>query len=459
MHVDWVAEGGRMCAGSLNGGHPAGVAADGPRRDATTPGLVRSPLLDELLVRDGLVSPAQLDAALRAQAARADGTPLGALLVEQGALSSEALDAALARYHKKYRLGQLLVETDVITDAQLQLAIDHHRKTGLRLGDALLQLGFVSEDALRHALSTQFDIGFVDLDGLLVDPALGAVIPKPYALHRLVVPVARTAGGLTVALADPTDWWIGEELEAATGCRVHLVASTEAAFQRAFARVYGEPPAVGLARQHARLEQVHATLRRELEAAGAALAELREAHEDMLREQSQALRAAAEHSLREEAHARALAELQAAYAALREAHEAQARTRAEESRAQAETLQELAALRTEHAGLLAEHQAQARALAEARARAAELARARADLEAAHLVARRELDERLAALTALDAAYAEATQGLAELRAAHEALRVEHAHAVRALTERAEAAEGRQRLALEQLEALLARLRG
>jgi hypothetical protein len=447
-----------MTTAQPNGSHPGGVDALESRTGRVGRGPVRGRLLGELLLAEGLVTETQLDAALRAQAARADGTPIGQILVEQGALTPAALDVVLARYHKKYRLGDLLVGTNVITETQLQLAIDHHRRTGLRLGDALVQLDFLTEEELKHALCTQLGMDFVDLDRLVVDATLAVVIPKTYAQHHRLAPVAKTDGVLTVALADPTDWWLGEELQASTGCRVHLVTSTDAAFQRAFARVYGEEPAVGLARQHQRLEQAHALLSRELDAAVRALNELRQAQDGLITEQGEALRLAAEQSLRQEIQARALADLKAAHAALREEHEARSAAYAELSRAQAGTVEALAALRAEHARLLEEHRSTARALGEERERGAQLARALAELEAAHVIARREIDERLAAITALDAAYAEATRGLATLRAAHDALVVEHDRVVSELAERADTAETRQRLAVDQLEALLARLR-
>src|SRR5262245_55922126 len=94
----------------------------------------RPRLLGELLVREGLITEEQLAAALRAQDANPDGTPIGQLLVEQGALSPADLEVVLERYHKKYRLGDILVETNVISETQLQLGVDHHRRTGLRLG-------------------------------------------------------------------------------------------------------------------------------------------------------------------------------------------------------------------------------------------------------------------------------------------------------------------------------------
>jgi hypothetical protein len=450
-----------MATAHANGNHGLGgeaVAippADPPRSAA---GPVRTRLLGELLVHEGLVTEAQLSAALREQETDGDGTPIGQLLVERGALSPADLEAVLKRYHKKYRLGDILVETNVISETQLQLAVDHHRRTGLRLGDALLQLGFVDEEVLKHALCTQLDVAFVDLDRFLVERSLAPLVPRAFAQRHRVLPLARVDDVLTVALADPTDGWVAESLETMTGCRVQLVMSTDAAFQRAFARVYGEPPGVGLARQHERLEQVHAALAREHQNAVQALGDLRQVHEDFLRDQAELLRAAAEQASQQSEQERRLAELQVAHVGLRQEHEARGQAYAELRRAQSEAQASLLAIRSEHERLLEEHRDLGRQLLEERGRGAELARRLVELESAHDVARRELDERLTALTALDAAYAETTHALADLRAEHETLRGQYEQASRELRERCQTAESRQQLAVQQLESLLARLR-
>ncbi|HWC02760.1 MAG TPA: hypothetical protein VHF87_08320 [Methylomirabilota bacterium] len=444
--------------GSYGNGHEA-VALPPPvppRRGAFSPSRAR--LLGELLLREGLVTEAQLATALRAQEASSDGTPVGQLLVEQGALSSSDLEMVLRRYHKKYRLGDILVETNAISETQLQLAVDHHRRTGLRLGDALLQLGFVNEETLKHALCTQLDVAFVDLDRFSIDRGLTSLVPKTFAQQNRVLPVARVDDVLTVALADPTDGWIAEDLETMTGCRVRLVMSTDTAFQRAFTRVYGESSGVGLARQHERLEEAHSVLTREYQGAVRALGEMRQSYEAFLNDQAELLRAATEQADQQSIQERRLAELQAAHAQLRDEHETRSRIHAELSQVQTETLESLTTIRSEHQRLLDEHRDLGRQLAEERERGAELARRLVELEAAHIVGRRELDERLAALTALDAAYAETTHALAGLRTEHETLRGEYDRVARELRERCQTAEGRQQLAVQQLETLLTRLR-
>jgi chromosome segregation ATPase len=225
--------------------------------------------------------------------------------------------------------------------------------------------------------------------------------------------------------------------------------------QRAFSRVYGEHPGVGLARQHERLEEAHSVLTREHENAVRALGELRRAHERFLQDQGALLQVAAEQAGQRSVQEQQLADLQEAQAALRAEQEARGRAHAELARAQAETVE---SLRGEHSRLLDEHHDLGRQLAEERERGAALARRLVDLEAAHVVGRRELDERLVALTALDAAYAEARHTLASLRAEHEILRAEYQQVSQELQDRCRTAEGRQQLAVQQLETLLAHLR-
>ncbi len=453
-----------VTAASRHGGQAAEAPPPGPASSEADP-VAASRLLGELLVREGLITDAQLAAALAACEARPGAVSLEEVLLEDGAVSRADLERVRSRYRRRDRLGDLLVAAGAVSDAQLQLAVDHHLRTGLRLGDALLQLGFLTEDALRQTLSRQLGIGFVDLDRLVLDRRLAPAIPKEYAERHRVLPVAEGDGLLTIAVADPTDAGLAEDLAAVTGARVRLVTSTPAAFQRAFARIYGEDPAVGLARQQHRLEQAYAAVSAELDAARRALAALQEAQDDVLREQGEALRAAAAQSAEQVAAQAAreaeLAALRAAHAALRAEHDARGAAHAELLAAHEDTLARLGALRGDHARLEAEHGLAMQALAEARQGRAELERTVAALEAAHAAACQELDERRRAVAALEATLADLRAAHAALEGAHEALQAEHRHTlaeVGELRQRADTVEARQAAAIAHLESVLTRLR-
>ncbi len=311
----------------------------------------RRRLLGDLLIREGLITTAQLADALRAQAESEAAGPLGEILVDQQVITPTQLRFVLDKYNKKYRLGDLLVETNAITEEQLEAALDHQKQTGLRIGDALLELNFLTEPQMRQALSRQLRVTFFDLDAAVIDPELTELISRDHAARRRVIPVSRFEGRLTVAMDDPGDVEGVEELEAATGCRIDVVTSTSAAFQRAFSRLYGEAPAP------ARLPESADVAPRPDPEALPALAELR--------------------AERDEA-ARALAALQVASEALRRDGERTVHALRELEKRHAETVRRLDELASAHTLLRQDYEAKTLALREQRQRYEALRRSRPD---------------------------------------------------------------------------------
>jgi len=184
----------------------------------------RRGLLGEILIREGLINEGQLSSALGVQREAEPTTPLGQILVRQGAITQWQLNTVLDRYRKKYRLGDILVETETITEYHLQIALDHQKKTGLRLGDALLQLNFVTEEEVNQALCKQFGVTFVDLDRLVLDNSLALVINREYAERHRVIPISKTDRVLVVAMDDPSELSVVAELAAAYATDTGTVA-------------------------------------------------------------------------------------------------------------------------------------------------------------------------------------------------------------------------------------------
>jgi hypothetical protein len=197
--------------------------------------------LGELLVEEGLLTEAQLRDALRAQKQLKAPPLLGQILVDQRMLTQAQLDSALERYHKKYRLGDILVKSKAITEEQLQTALQHQARTGFRLGYVLLQLNFLTEEQLKRALARQLNVPFVDLDAYIIDPRLSSLINRRYATQHRVAPIAKSETCLTLAMDDPTDLMVLDQLRASTGMKIDVVTSTRAAFNRALARAYATP--------------------------------------------------------------------------------------------------------------------------------------------------------------------------------------------------------------------------
>ena len=247
----------------------------------------RKRLLGDLLIKEGLITKAQLQEALRLQKELETYQPIGQILVNQQVLTQKQVNFILEKYHKKYRLGDLLVEIEAITEDQLEIALDHQRKTDLRLGEVLLQLNLLTERELVQALCAQLNVTFIDLDGCVIDPSLSGLIYESYARHHRLIPIA-IEKRLTLAMDDPADLEVIDELRASTGCRIDVVTSTRAAFDRAFSRLYGDSRGPGSEHQLQELREAQERLRREHDATTRALADLRVAHEVLLQEQERA---------------------------------------------------------------------------------------------------------------------------------------------------------------------------
>jgi hypothetical protein len=453
-----------MSVAQTNGMHAVEVVGVGRE-----PTLRKRRLLGDLLVKDGLISEVDLEAALRVQRDGESDATLGDVLLEQRVITEKQLHAALDRYHKKYRLGDLLVETGAITDSQLEIALDHHRKTGLRLGEAILQLNFATEERLKTALCTQLGITFVDLDKLILDRSVALLVGKEYAQRHRVIPVTRTDQTVTVAVRDPADTAVLDDLEGRLGCQVRIVTSTDASFDRAFTRAYGESPEAGLARQHAEQGKAYATLRREHEEALSALTALRGAHEGLLQERQATTRLLAEQRTRNEWNTHALAELRNAQDSLRRDYEAAIAGTADEAGAAAAlaTLQaEHGTLETAYAELQASHDAlraqvdaSAGLAAAERMRGEERLRMLDDLRLSDAALRREVEESATALRALGTRHAERTRALADLEAAHVALGQAHEQETKELKAECDRLRQDQTELAAALEAVVQKLRG
>jgi MshEN domain len=230
-------------------GRPQPATPDPPAPSTAAPASAKSPSesrepslrrrrLGEILLDEGLVTKEQIEAALKLQAEARPGVPVGQLLVYQGAITQRQLGAIL----DKYRLGNFLVETNVITEQQLETALQRQKRTNRPLGNVLVQLGFLTEPQLRQALATQLGIPFVDLDKLTLDPELSQVIDRDYAQRHRVVPISRTADRVTIAMDDPADYSVIGALWVSAACKIDVVTATGAALRRAFGRVYGGRP-------------------------------------------------------------------------------------------------------------------------------------------------------------------------------------------------------------------------
>jgi hypothetical protein len=196
----------------------------------------------DLLVQEKLITPEQLTEALRVQSTLKSYVPIGQLLMMRGCLTRTQLTTLLRRHRKRARLGEMLIKAERITPEQLEKALAQQKQLRQPLGRTLMALGYLTEEQMREALCAQLHVNFFDLDRVNIDPALARVIGEKYAMRRKVVPLFRAEGMLVVAVDDPTDIVIVEEVQQLVRLRVEIVTSTAEKIQRALKRLYVEGP-------------------------------------------------------------------------------------------------------------------------------------------------------------------------------------------------------------------------
>ena len=111
------------------------------------------------------------------------------------------------------RIGDLLFREGLISKEQLEKALQEQKQNGTRVGYNLIKLGFIAETALTKMLARQFKMHAVDLSKFEVDPRVAKLIPADLALKNLVLPLKREGRTLTVAMADPTNFAVIDDLK------------------------------------------------------------------------------------------------------------------------------------------------------------------------------------------------------------------------------------------------------
>ncbi len=164
--------------------------------------------LGQILVEKNVISKSQLELALSRQRKQA-GKYLGQILIEMGLVSQEDLNKLLNVFDKRKRIGEVLIDLRVITPHQLTDALRKQREMMRRgkrktLGTVVLELGYASYDNYLKAVSRHFNMPVVSLGNFFPTPALQRTLGENYAWKNIIIVLENTPGRVNIALAEPT---------------------------------------------------------------------------------------------------------------------------------------------------------------------------------------------------------------------------------------------------------------
>jgi hypothetical protein len=161
---------------------------------------------------------------------------------DPGARESLA-DRMCAAENRRIMLGELLLKAGVISEGQLRAALGEQKKWGGKLGMVLVDMGFLKEETLVKALSKQLGLPRVDFDGLRIAPEALQKIDRDYCETHQILPVSFDGlrKQLVIAMADPQNLKLVDEIGFRTGCKIHVAIAGERALAQAIrAFCFGE---------------------------------------------------------------------------------------------------------------------------------------------------------------------------------------------------------------------------
>ncbi len=137
------------------------------------------------------------------------------------------------------RLGDLLVKEKVIMPDQLEQALKVQKETGTRLGSILVKLGYLSDEDVTNFLSRQYGVPAINLSYFEIDPTVVKLIPYETAKRYQILPLSRVGASLTIAMVDPTNVFAMDDIKFMTGFNIEPVVASESSILEGIEKAYG----------------------------------------------------------------------------------------------------------------------------------------------------------------------------------------------------------------------------
>ena len=151
---------------------------------------------------------------------------------------------------QRFRLGDLLVQDNLISNEQLEQALSEQRSSGRKLGQVLVDHDWITEAQIAKAVARQLRAPFIDLAHFPLRPELAQQLPEGHARRLRAIVLDDPPNGLMVGMADPTDIYAYDEIGRLLKRNIELAVITETHLQAALDRVYSSKQEIeGLARE------------------------------------------------------------------------------------------------------------------------------------------------------------------------------------------------------------------
>ena len=128
----------------------------------------------------------------------------------------------------KMQLGELLLAREIVTAEQIEMALAEQKEKGHRklLGELLVEMDFCTENQIASALAQSYGLPYAQVGPKICDPKVLEILPRDFLEEHIVLPLFKVHDMLTVAVSEPTNVFLLDEIERISGCKVQIVCST-----------------------------------------------------------------------------------------------------------------------------------------------------------------------------------------------------------------------------------------
>ena len=126
----------------------------------------------------------------------------------------------------------------LITRDQRKHALELQKDKGGLIGQVLVDLGYVSEEAIAQAITAQYGFPYLPLENYEIDSEIVKIVPKNVAIQYCLIPVDKIGSNLTIAMANPLNNQAVEDIALLSGLYVQLFVSTATDIKKAIEKYY-----------------------------------------------------------------------------------------------------------------------------------------------------------------------------------------------------------------------------
>lgn len=158
----------------------------------------------------------------------------------------------MSSFRKKMRIGELLISRELITEEQLEVALEEKKKRGTLLGDTIVELGFVPQDVMIEVLKKHLNIDYIDVREIALDEAVFTMVPETFLRKYNLVPLYHddeNGNMIVVAMSDPTNLDAMDDFNIYTGYQIKPILAMRDHINGIIDKFYGKSKADDIAEQ------------------------------------------------------------------------------------------------------------------------------------------------------------------------------------------------------------------